>query len=99
VKKKSPHHRRHKKHAGHHVLGTKGVIATTVASVLILVGIVGYTRSFIESGQMAAVISSVLVDLTNQDRSHDNLGTLTVNPLLVAAAQAKANDEVRVGCA
>ena len=40
---------------------------------------------------MAAVITSALVDLANEDRSSSDLGTLKVNPKLVAAAQAKAD--------
>lgn len=38
--------------------------------------------------------ANALVDETNQARTTDNLGTLTVNSLLTAAAQAKANDMV-----
>jgi len=41
---------------------------------------------------LAAVVSSVLVDLTNIDRSQEGLHGLSVNPVLVAAAQLKAND-------
>jgi hypothetical protein len=36
--------------------------------------------------------SNALVDETNQARTTDNLGDLTINPLLTAAAQQKAND-------
>jgi len=42
--------------------------------------------------QFAAVISAVLVDLTNIDRQMQNVGGLTINETLVAAAKAKAND-------
>ena len=41
---------------------------------------------------VAAVISAVLVDLANADRGALGIGTLTPDPLLTAAAQAKAND-------
>lgn len=44
------------------------------------------------SPQVAAVISSVLIELANGDRAANSLQTLTLNPVLVAAAQAKAND-------
>jgi hypothetical protein len=44
------------------------------------------------SSLSAAIIASVLVDLTNGDRSDSNLADLKVNPLLVRAAQAKADD-------
>jgi hypothetical protein len=38
--------------------------------------------------------SNALVDETNQARTADNLGQLTIDPLLTAAAQQKANDMV-----
>jgi hypothetical protein len=44
------------------------------------------------SAQVAAVVASALVDLANNDRAQNNVSTLTVNPELQAAAQAKAND-------
>ncbi len=40
----------------------------------------------------AAVISAVLVDMANADRAAQGLGTLMPDPLLTAAAQAKATD-------
>ena len=40
----------------------------------------------------AAVISAVLVDMANADRAALGLGTLVSDPLLTAAAQAKATD-------
>lgn len=46
----------------------------------------------IGSPYVAAVVSAVLVDLANDDRIELALPTLQVNPVLVAAAQAKAND-------
>lgn len=44
------------------------------------------------SPQVAAVVSSTLVDLTNGDRAANNLPSLKINPELVAIAQSKAND-------
>lgn len=44
------------------------------------------------SDLVSAVISAVLVDLANEDRQLSQLPTLTVNPALTAAAQAKAED-------
>lgn len=44
------------------------------------------------SPYVAAVISAVLVDLANADRAELELPELTTNPLLTAAAQAKADD-------
>jgi len=50
------------------------------------------TRIALRTGQGAAVVSAVLVDLANGDRASGNVGLLTVSPALTAAAQAKAND-------
>lgn len=49
------------------------------------------------SQYVAAVISAVLVDLANHDRSADQLNGLRINPKLVAAAQAKADDMAKKG--
>jgi hypothetical protein len=46
---------------------------------------------------VAAVISSVLVELTNADRGAQGLGTLTVSPVLTAVAEAKAKDMAAKG--
>lgn len=43
-------------------------------------------------GEMAAVLPSVLNDLTNIERESENLKTLTINPILNQAAQMKADD-------
>src|SRR3989338_1596508 len=52
----------------------------------------GLQQNILRSPEVAAVVSAVLVDLANADRVQNKLGTLTVNPVLVMAAQAKAND-------
>lgn len=69
-----------------------GVLVLLIIAVFALAAI---QQKLISSGQFAAVISSVLVDLTNQDRLAYQAGTLTVNETLVSAAQAKANDMVQ----
>ena len=46
---------------------------------------------------VAAVISAILVDYANQDRGVQELNGLMVNPKLVAAAQAKADDMAAKG--
>jgi len=51
----------------------------------------------IRSGQSAAVISAVLVDLANGDRAAQSLGSLAISPVLTAAAQAKADDMAAKG--
>lgn len=47
--------------------------------------------------QVASVVSSVITDLTNGDRAANDLSMLKVNPVLVAAAQAKADDMAAKG--
>jgi len=51
----------------------------------------------LDSPYVAAVISAVLVDLANEDRTELALPELKVNPALVAAAQAKADDMASKG--
>lgn len=48
--------------------------------------------TFIDKYNLAAIYSSVLVELTNTHRGDLALNTLKVNPLLEAAAKAKAED-------
>jgi uncharacterized protein YkwD len=57
----------------------------------------GSQRFFLSSPQVAAVVSAVLVDLANTDRTSNDVAALTTNPVLVAAAQAKANDMAEKG--
>lgn len=45
-----------------------------------------------KAGLVGDISSSVLVSQTNRERAEDGLGTLATNPLLQAAAQAKADD-------
>lgn len=54
-------------------------------------------RLLIRSDQFAAVVAAVLVDLANSNRAAQNVGALTINPALVAAAQAKAEDMAAKG--
>lgn len=51
----------------------------------------------LRSPEVAAVVSAVLVDLANADRADNDLPPLVLNPTLVAAAQAKANDMATKG--
>src|SRR3989344_4163144 len=48
-------------------------------------------------GGMAAVLPAVLSSLTNEERQAQNLPTLTVNPILNAAAEMKAEDMATKG--
>lgn len=54
-------------------------------------------RYLIRSEQYASVVAAVLVDMANGDRAGKSLPALTVNPLLVAAAQKKADDMAAFG--
>ena len=66
-----------------------GAFAVLIVCVFALSGL---QQLLLRSPNVAAVVSAILVDLANGDRAESALGTLTVNPVLVAAAQAKAND-------
>jgi len=69
---------------------------TTVAAAAFLVISIFLASSLdvviIRSQQYASVVAAVLVDLANTDRTQNRLDGLTINPVLVKAAQAKAND-------
>lgn len=71
-----------------------GGVATMAASALVISVflLTSLDRVLIATNQYASVIASVLVDLANGDRVGQNVGALTMNPVLVEAAQAKAND-------
>lgn len=71
-----------------------GGFAFVIGSVFLISSLQNF---FMATNQFASVVSSVLVDLANTDRVASNLGTLAVNPVLVAAAQAKANDMAAKG--
>lgn len=81
----------------HHLFGKIGNTALLVAIGLCFISSVFLVRTAFLSPQMAAVISQSLVTLTNADRSKSELGTLAINPLLTAAAQAKADDMAKKG--
>ena len=55
------------------------------------------TPHFVIKNQPAAVIVAVLDDLTNKERSQNNLSVLKENPLLAKAAELKAQDMVKKG--
>jgi uncharacterized protein YkwD len=82
-----------------HFFRTKAVLLTaSLIGVLFLFATALGTIVVKNSSQMfGAVISSVLVDLANTDRSASKLQGLTVNPVLVAAAQLKADDMAAKG--
>lgn len=63
-----------------------------VVCLFVAAGVVERVVREMHTPYVAAVIASVLVDLANDDREALALPTLAANPLLTAAAQAKAND-------
>jgi len=73
------------------VLGATSVGVFSIL-VMLLFGASSIPHYAMRSPQVAAVVSSVMVDLANGDRVSNNLPVLKINPELVAAAQAKAND-------
>ncbi len=76
-----------------------GGVAVTMTSVLVIsiFFAASLQKVLLATPQMAAVVSSVLVELLNSDRRAVNLNELTVNPKLVEAAQLKANDMAAKG--
>lgn len=74
-------------------------IATSALVVCLFVAAGAVDRIVKELGSpyVAAVISAVLVDLANEDRTELSLPELKTNPLLTQAAQAKANDMAAKG--
>ncbi|MFZ2555845.1 MAG: CAP domain-containing protein [Minisyncoccia bacterium] len=73
----------------HHVMLATGAL---VVCLFVAAGAADRFVKEIGSPYVAAVVSAVLVNLANDDRAELALPTLTVNPALVAAAQAKADD-------
>lgn len=75
-----------------HIFQTKKMltvfVATLAIAVLASIGNVLLTTT----GLLASIQSAFLVDLANQDRNQENVSVLSVNPILVEAAQKKAND-------
>jgi hypothetical protein len=85
------HLRKHKKNAKTpYVLG--GMMGTLTLLILGIFSITITDHFFLDNSSLASVISSVLVDLTNSDRTTKQIGGLTVSPVLTIAAQAKADD-------
>lgn len=74
-----------------HLVREASVLAISLVVVLIF-GFSIFQSILIRTSDefMAAVIPAVLVDLANEDRANEGLSTLTVNPVLEAAARMKA---------
>ncbi|MDE2079222.1 MAG: hypothetical protein KGI73_02440 [Patescibacteria group bacterium] len=76
-----------------HVLAFVAAVVFVVATATFSV----QTFMLANNGSLAAVISSVLVGLTNTDRSANGMSSLSTSPLLTEAAQMKANDMAAKG--
>jgi uncharacterized protein YkwD len=77
-----------------HFFRLEAVLATAGVIVFFFLAAVSLDSLVIRSGssQLGAVVSSVLVELTNTDRTANKLHGLIVSPVLQQAAQLKAND-------
>lgn len=76
------------------VLGVVGVLIGALFTGAI------FLDRYISEGRspfLAAVIAATLAELANADRLERDVGGLTMNPVLTAAAQAKANDMAERG--
>ncbi|OHA84444.1 MAG: hypothetical protein A2408_04005 [Candidatus Yonathbacteria bacterium RIFOXYC1_FULL_52_10] len=71
----------------------RSVLALSTAIVgLFLLAVVQHVAILNGSNILATVVSSTLVDITNDDRAENGLRTLSYNPVLAHAAQLKADD-------
>ncbi len=71
-----------------------GMFSLFIITVFFVSGLQGF---LLKSANYASVVSAVLVDLANSDRASEQINGLKMNPLLVQAAQAKANDMAAKG--
>lgn len=84
-------------HPARHVFSIIGISLFSILIVGSFLVSAFYMSSLIRTSGLAAVVTATLVDLANNDRKQDSLGTLTINQKLVEAAQAKANDMAQKG--
>lgn len=84
-------------HPARHVFSIAGLTVFTFLIIGSFALAAGYMRGLVQTNQLAAVVTATLVDLANNDRKAESEGTLVVNPKLVAAAQAKADDMAAKG--
>lgn len=75
------------------ILRTKSLVIILVAMFAFKVALAGYLFIiYPNEAQMAEQMANEVLQLTNADRVKNGLQPLTLNPTLVAAAQAKADD-------
>lgn len=80
-----------------HILKPKNIFLVLLFVFIILFASYLGTVVLRKTGLLASIQSAFLVDLANKDRADQNITTLVVNPLLVEAAQRKANDMASKG--
>lgn len=80
-----------------HVFKTKNMLFILLLGIIIT--LVSYLGTFVikNTNLLASIQTAFLVDLANEDRVEQNVATLTINPVLVEAAQRKANDMATKG--
>ncbi len=78
-------------HPARHVFSIPGMILTVLFILASFFAAAFYVSSVLTSGGMAAVISSVLIELTNDDREKAEIPALTRSAVLTSVAQAKAD--------
>ncbi len=81
-----------------HFVRERNIVGLALLSVAIF-GLAFSIKNLItrNPGLLSAVITSVLVDLTNNNRTTEHLAALTPNEVLAAAAQKKADDMAAKG--
>ncbi len=75
-----------------HFFREGAITVTLVVVMVLLISSMGSSYVVKKTDMLASIYASVLVDLTNEDRSESNESILAVNPLLVQAATEKAED-------
>lgn len=76
---------------------SSAVFALLLVIIVVSFAASGLHRVAMRSGNVAAVVSATLVELANQDRAASGLADLKINSVLIAVAQAKANDMAEKG--
>src|SRR3989339_270390 len=75
------------------ILRPRSLIAITLVLAILKISVVGYLFFIYPyQAKMSVEVVNRVLELTNKDRQENNLGSLTINPVLIASAQAKAQD-------
>ncbi|MDP3880873.1 MAG: CAP domain-containing protein [bacterium] len=87
------------KHNNHqpHILRNRGIMVTTYFVFIIFGLTILQSQAVSISNFLSSILPNVLVDLANEERVELAASQLTINPLLVQAAQLKANDMAAKG--